>query len=142
MTSGSEGTWISIDIPLTNFNCINTPPGNNCPNKTDFVQFVITSDLGTVYYDNVYLHKNTLDSDSFEVSKIKMYPNPATNILNIESVLAIEKVEIYNVLGQQVISVAPNRELVTLDVASLKSGVYVVKTSVNGNVSSTRFIKE
>lgn len=143
LTSGSEGAWISIDLPLSAFQCINTPPGNACPGVSDFVQFVITSDLGTVYYDNLYLHKNTtLATSDFEISKVKMYPNPATNVLNIESVLAIEKISIYNLLGQQVISEAPNRELVVLDVASLKSGVYVVKTSVNGNVSSTRFIKE
>ena len=143
LTSGSEGTWISIDLPLTAFQCINTPPGNACPSVSDFVQFVITSDLGTVYYDNLYLHKNTtLATENFEVSNVKLYPNPATNVLNIESAMTIEKVSVYNVLGQEVISQSPNSELVTLDVASLQVGVYVVKTSINGNVSSTRFIKQ
>jgi hypothetical protein len=143
LTPGSEGTWISIDLPLTAFNCINTPPGNACPSKNDFVQFVITSNLGTVYYDNIYLHKNTtLGTTDFEASIVKLYPNPATNILNIESAFAIEKVAVYNLLGQEVISQNPNSELVTLDVASLQVGVYVVKTSIDGNISSTRFIKE
>jgi len=41
-----------------------------------------------------------------------------------------------------VISITPNTELVTLDVSSLQVGVYVVKTSIDGNISSTRFIKE
>ena len=78
----------------------------------------------------------------FEASIVKLYPNPATNILNIESAFAIEKVAVYNLLGQEVISQNPNTELVTLDVASLQVGVYVVKTSIDGNISSTRFIKE
>jgi hypothetical protein len=143
LTSGSEGTWISIDLPLTAFNCINTPPGNACPSVSDFAQFVITSDLGTVYYDNIYLHKNTtLETTVFESSKVKLYPNPATNVLNIESTSTIEKVSVYNLLGQEVISITPNSDLVTLDVASLQLGVYVVKTSIDGNISSTRFIKE
>lgn len=143
LTPGSEGTWIAIDIPMSSFNCINTPPGNACPSKNDFVQFVITSNLGTVYYDNIYLHKNTtLGTTVFEVSTVKLYPNPATNILNIESSFAIEKVTVYNLLGQEVISQTPNAELVNLDVESLQVGVYIVKTSINGNVSSTRFIKE
>ncbi|MDN3677286.1 T9SS type A sorting domain-containing protein [Flavobacterium paronense] len=137
LTSGSEGNWISIDLPLTSFTAI------NAPNNTDFVQFVITSNLGTVYYDNLYLHKNTtLANDNFEVSNVKLYPNPATNVLNIESAMSIEKVSVYNLLGQEVISQSPKSELVTLDVASLQVGVYVVKTSINGNVSSTRFIKQ
>lgn len=145
LTSGSQGTWISIDLPFSTptFTCINTPPGNACPSLTDLTQFVITSDLGTVYYDNLYLHKNTvLSTNDFEVSNVRLYPNPATNVLNIESVMTIEKVSVYNLLGQEVISQIPNSEIATVDVANLQVGVYVVKTTINGNVSSTKFIKE
>jgi endoglucanase len=145
LPSGAQGTWITIDIPFSipTFNCINTPPGNACPSISDFTQFVITSNLETVYYDNLYLHKNTvLSTNDFETSKARIYPNPATNLLNIESEISIEKVTVNNILGQEVISKTPNAELVTLDVSSLQVGVYIVKTSINGNVSSTRFIKE
>jgi hypothetical protein len=145
LTSGSEGSWITIDLPLTQptFTCINTPPGNACFSLSDFTQFVITSNLGTVYYDNLYLHKNTvLDAENFELSKVKMYPNPATNVLNIEALATVEKVAVYNLLGQQVISETPNKELVSLDVASLQVGVYIVKTTIGGTIFSTRFIKE
>ena len=83
-----------------------------------------------------------LSTNDFETSNARIYPNPADNILNIESTMSIEKVTVYNLLGQEVISKSPNAELVTLDVANLQSGVYVVKTSINGNISSTRFIKE
>ncbi len=145
LPSGAQGTWITIDIPFSTptFNCINTPPGNACPSVSDFTQFVITSNLGTVYYDNLYLHKNTvLSTNDLETLNARIYPNPATNLLNIESEISIEKVSVYNILGLEVISKSPNAELVTLDVSSLQVGVYIVKTSINGNVSSTRFIKE
>jgi endoglucanase len=145
LLSGAEGTWITIDIPFSipTFNCINTPPGNACPSVSDFTQFVITSNLGTVYYDNLYLHKNTvLSTNDFEASNARIYPNPATDVLNVESVMSIENVSIYNLLGQEVISKSPNTEFISLDIASLQVGVYVVKTSVNGIVSSTRFVKE
>ncbi len=143
LPAGSQGTWISLDIPFTAFNCINTPPGNACPSLADFTQFVITSDLGTVYYDNLYLHKNTvLSTNLFEVSNVKLYPNPATNVLNIEGATTIEKVAVYNLLGQQVLTQTPNNELVTIDVSSLQVGVYVVKATIDGTISSTRFIKE
>ena len=83
-----------------------------------------------------------MGTTDFEVSNVALYPNPATNVLNIESTSMIEKVSVYNLLGQEVISQTPNSELVTLDVASLQVGVYVVKTSIDGNITSTRFIKE
>jgi endoglucanase len=83
-----------------------------------------------------------LSNNDFEKLKARIYPNPATNLLNIESEVSIEKVTVYNILGQEVISKSPNTELVTLDVSNLQVGVYIVKTSINGNISSTRFIKD
>ncbi|MFN3756136.1 MAG: T9SS type A sorting domain-containing protein [Flavobacterium sp.] len=143
LPSGSEGAWISIDIPLTSFNCINTPPGNACPNVTDFVQFVITSDLGTVFYDNLYLHKNTVMSvSSFEKSNIKMFPNPATTNFTIDAEDMLERVVLYNMLGQAVINVTPNNQQANIDISGLQVGVYVVKATVNGVESTTRLVKK
>jgi len=142
LTSGSEGSWISIDIPFSDFNCINTPPGNACPSVSDFAQFVITSDLGVVYYDNLYLHKNTLGVSSFEAANIKMYPNPASTTFTIDAQDIVSNVSIYNILGQEVISNTPNNNQATIDISSLQVGVYVVKATINGNVSTSRIIKE
>ena len=142
LTSGSEGAWISIDIPFTAFNCINTPPGNACPSVSDFAQFVITSDLGTVYYDNLYLHKNTLGTASFENSKIKLYPNPTSTSFSIDAQEIVEKVSIYNLLGQEVISKITNSQQVTIDISSLNVGVYVVKATINGIESTSRVVKK
>jgi hypothetical protein len=143
LPSGSEGAWISMDIPFTSFNCINTPPGNACPNVTDFVQFVITSNLGTVYYDNLYLHKNTVMSvSSFEKSNIKMFPNPATTNFTIDAEDMLENVVLYNMLGQAVINVTPNNSQANIDISGLQVGVYVVKATVNGVESTTRLVKK
>jgi hypothetical protein len=136
LPSVNPGTWISIDLPLTAFTAIG---GSN---NTDFTQFVITSDLGTVYYDNIYLHKNTLATSSFVAANIKMYPNPATTNFTIEAPQTVESVSVYNLLGQEVLSLSPNTKVATVDVTNLQVGVYVVKISTNGNVSSTRFIKK
>ena len=132
----NPGTWISIDLPLTSFTAIG---GSN---NSDFTQFVITSDLGTVYYDNLYLHKNTLATTSFAAASIKMYPNPASTNFTIEALENVEQISVINMIGQEVISSTPNSKTVTVDVSGLQVGVYVVKTSIDGNVASTRFIKE
>lgn len=142
MPSGSEGEWISIDIPFSSLNCINTPPGNACPNVSDFTQFVITSNLGTVYYDNLYLHKNTLGVSSFEAANIKMYPNPASTEFTIAAQDIIENVTVYNMLGQEVFAKATNTQEVTIDISTFNTGVYIVKATINGNVSSSRIIKK
>lgn len=137
LTNPNPGTWISLDIPLANF----APIVN--ANRNDIVQFVITSDLGTVFYDNLYLHKNTvLSVSSFEKSNIKMYPNPATTNFTIEAQDNIEKIAVLNMLGQEVISKSLNNQQATIDISSLQVGVYVVKATINGTVSTSRIVKE
>lgn len=137
LTNPNPGTWISLDIPLANFAPINGASRN------DLVQFIISTNLGTVYYDNLYLHKNTvLSVSSFEKSNIKMYPNPASTNFTIEAQNTVENVTVYNMLGQEVISLTPNTQQTTIDISTLKVGVYIVKASINGVVSSSRLVKE
>ncbi len=132
----NPGTWISLDIPLASFNAINGSSRN------DLVQFVITSDLGTVFYDNLYLHKGTLGTSSFKDSNAKLFPNPANTNFTVQADAIIEKVEVYNLLGQEVISQTPNSKSVNVSISDLNVGVYVVKSTIDGAVSSARIIKE
>jgi hypothetical protein len=134
--------WITIDIPMTDFTCVNTPPGNACPSKNDFTQFVITSNLGTIYYDNLYLHKNTLGVSNFEAANIKMYPNPASTLFTLEAPQNVEKVIVHNLLGQEVINLTPNSQQTTVDISALETGIYVVKVSIEGRISTSRLVKK
>lgn len=132
--------WVSVDVPITALGGV--VAGNL--NRSDIAQIGITTAMvDNVWYDNIYLHKNTvLSSESFNVSKVKLYPNPTSNILNVESAGNIQNIAIYNVLGQEVVNRITNGASVSLDVSSLNSGIYVIKTTIDGNVSSTKFIKE
>ena len=133
----TAGSWVSLDIPLSSFTAQATL------NRETLKEFTIQSNLGNVYIDNIYLHKNTtMSSDSFTASKVKLYPNPTSNVLNIESLGTIQTISVYNVLGQEVINKALNSASTSLDVSSLNSGIYVVKTVVDGVTSSTKFIKQ
>ena len=132
----TAGSWVSVDVPLTTF-------GGTGQARNALYQFLLTSNLGAVYIDNIYLHKNTiLSSDNFAVSQVKLYPNPTASTLNIEALANIQSIAIYNIIGQEVMTKEANSSTISLDVSSLNSGVYVIKTMIDGNVSSTKFIKE
>ncbi|MQP24319.1 T9SS type A sorting domain-containing protein [Flavobacterium sp. LMO8] len=132
--------WVSVDVPIT---ALGGVVANNLT-RTDVAQIGITTAMvSNVWYDNIYLHKNTiLSSDNFNVTKVKLYPNPTSNILNIEAGANIQSIAVYNVLGQEVMNREANDSTISLDVSSLNAGVYVIKTMIDGNVSSTKFIKE
>jgi hypothetical protein len=133
-------SWQTVSIPLSDF--VGFSPAN-------LFQFKIgsSSDLRTkiAYFDDIYFSVNpgtVLNTNNFTISKVKLYPNPTSNVLNIESLGTIQIISVYNVLGQEVINKALNSTSTSLDISSLNSGIYVVKTVVDGVTSSTKFIKQ
>jgi hypothetical protein len=74
---------------------------------------------------------------------ISIFPNPATDILNITSSETISEIEIVNVIGQVVKRFEVNSDNAVCDVEDLTSGVYVVRIHTEGTVVSQRkFVKE
>ena len=132
--------WVSVDVPIT---AIGGVVANNLT-RGDVAQIVITTaNVDNVWYDNIYLHKNTtLSSESFNTAKVKLYPNPAATVLNLEATGAIQNIAVYNVLGQEVLNKSINAAAHQLDITSLNAGIYVVKTTIDGTTSATKFIKE
>ena len=80
----------------------------------------------------------TLSNTSFTNSDVVLYPNPVKgNLVNISiSNANTFTVEVYNVLGKQVLKQTANNSA-QLNTASLKSGVYLVKIT-EGNQSLTK----
>lgn len=109
------------------------------------------SNNANIYFDyNFPITTNTytttfqaLSTQDFDFnSKFTLYPNPVQDVLHFNSKenLEIQSVEIYNMLGQIVISVPNNTT--SIDVSSLKSGNYFLKVNTEQGISNTKFIKE
>jgi hypothetical protein len=77
-----------------------------------------------------------------EITGLKVYPNPVSNgILHIESNLNIERtISLFDVLGKQVISTTTSNT--TLNIATLKSGVYIVKINEAGKTATRKLVVE
>ena len=84
----------------------------------------------------------SLGTSKFEASSVKMYPNPVKNTLTIEANGSIDNVSVYNILGQEVMSVSPKSNSATLQTNDLQKGVYMVTTDIEGNISTSKVIKE
>jgi hypothetical protein len=74
---------------------------------------------------------------------LKIYPNPATDMLNISSENAINKVTIYNVVGQVVMDQTYlNNNHIQLNVSSLKPGLYLIKVGEGKDAIMGKFLIE
>ena len=72
---------------------------------------------------------------------ISIYPNPVINSFKILSPLKIEKVEIFNVLGQK--STVQNVKSNTVDISTLSKGIYILKVyQENAKVATKKIIKK
>ena len=74
----------------------------------------------------------TLEIGSFNKSEISIYPNPTSGIVNIDTKLAIDKVNVYNITGQLIQSTKST----TIDLSGAKTGIYVVKIEFENGQSS------
>ena len=138
MPAPVPGTWYSFDYAFTSGDLANITAA------PIMHEFAVTSNLSNaVWYDNLYIHKNTvLGTAKFETSNVKMYPNPVKNTLTIDANGSINKVSVYNILGQEVMKSSPKSNSVTLQTNELKKGVYMVTTDIDGKVSTSKVVKE
>ena len=114
---------------------------NNYKRVVFFFNFNSPGAGESYYFDDVKLNIN-LSLQNFSNDKINIFPNPANDLITISSDKLIEAISLYNVLGQEVISSRPNNNNQTIDIASLNSGVYIVKTTIAGVTSSSRIVKK
>ena len=128
----TTGSWVSLDIPLSEFTT----------DLTTLREIKVVGD-GTIYFDNWYFHgTETASIDKNNLSNVSLYPSPAQNELTISAENTIQNVTVYNVLGRKVQSFNVNATSKKLDVSSLSTGIYILKYTANNVVGSMKFIKE
>ncbi|MBV1887728.1 MAG: T9SS type A sorting domain-containing protein, partial [Urechidicola sp.] len=104
-----------------------------------YPQDVTTS--GNFIIDRIEFTSAPLATEKIEKNdaSLTLYPNPVNNVLSIHATNRIEKVEIFNMLGQKVKTEISN----TIDVSNLSNGMYVSKIYQENNIISTkRFVKK
>ncbi len=76
--------------------------------------------------------------------KFRMYPNPASETLQLISNRGISQVEVVNLIGQQVLNLnAGKNRLVNLDIAALPNSIYLVTIrDESGRSSTMKFLKK
>ncbi|WP_310991177.1 T9SS type A sorting domain-containing protein [Aequorivita marina] len=70
------------------------------------------------------------------------YPNPTSDVVHLKATSSIETASLYNLLGQEVLSVNMNTTSSELNLSGLTSGTYILKVSVNGEVGTYKLLKK
>lgn len=140
---GTFGEWVSIDVPLTAF-----VDGDATQQRDALRQFVLTlagAETGTrtIFIDNLYLHNDTtLSTDEFSAIEVTAVPNPTTNRWTITTDSQISNIDVYDVLGKKVLSIAPNAASINLDATALTSGLYIARVTTVQGTQSLKLLKQ
>ncbi|MEO8235757.1 MAG: T9SS type A sorting domain-containing protein [Flavobacterium sp.] len=94
-----------------------------------------TPDMGADEF--TFLSVNQFDI----VSGFKAYPNPVSNILNIEYTGELSNVTVYNLLGQQVLTKKVTATSTQIDMSGLNAGTYLVKVEANDISKTIKVVK-
>tara|TARA_B100001287_G_C22684064_1_gene532199 strand:+ start:3875 stop:5212 length:1338 start_codon:yes stop_codon:yes gene_type:complete len=91
----------------------------------------------TYYLDDFHLSDIPLETQYLEFSdNIKIFPQPAKNVVNISSVNSISSVSVLDITGKSIsnTSFSKNKNNVTIDISFLDAGVYLVSVVLNDKV--------
>lgn len=75
-------------------------------------------------------------------SELVVFPNPATDKINISYPESIEQIEVRDMLGRLIQHESVQGEQVELNIENLSSGLYLLKINTKGNTISKKFIKK
>lgn len=85
---------------------------------------------------------NALSNTTFADGNLVLYPNPATNNVQISLVNSTEKIEtvlLYDMLGKEVKKVEiTSNETINLNVSDLSKGVYLVEINTENNLKTIK----
>ena len=71
--------------------------------------------------------------------RVMVYPNPATEVVNVKSEVTINTIEVVNFVGQAVSTMTTvDSKTAKINVASLRSGVYFVKITTPEGLYTTK----
>ncbi|HEY5686790.1 MAG TPA: T9SS type A sorting domain-containing protein [Yeosuana sp.] len=128
------GTWFSYDMPIT----ISGP-------HSSIRQVGVTSNfVNTLWYDNLYFHKNTtLSTKKFEIAGLTAYPNPTQDSWTVKTQnIKMSTIQVFDILGKQVLSLSPNASEAKIDASALRSGLYFAKISTADGSSSLKLVRQ
>ena len=145
------GVRIDLDLDNAQYHIKNVSWGlqidaDPVPFQTDNVlggmNFTSTDSNTSYWLDWIsVLDTVTNDIDDFSTTNFKIFPNPITDLLNIESAAVIDEIQVYDMLGNEVLSSSPDAVSPSIDMSTLSSGLYLVKVIIDDFSRTFKILK-
>lgn len=133
---------IYIDADCYTFELLDT--GGNGGNivtlkDSDDVEIFHTDGAYATQINSKFHSDGVLGVSNVDLQNISIYPNPASTVLNISNA-ENSNVEVYNILGQLLLSKTNIALKETLNVASFETGTYLIKITKDNQTTTKKFV--
>jgi hypothetical protein len=109
--------------------------------KSVRIGFLMAEVEDVLYLDDIRIEKDDATAIKENVDEtVKVFPNPAKDVVNIQGSSVIKSVEVSDLSGRTVMS--QNEVNGKMDVSSLKRGVYLVRVTTADGIKVVKFVKE
>jgi hypothetical protein len=111
-----------------------TIPGWDCP-------FGGPCSVESVWIDDI-TKLNTAGTKDYKIAGLSTYPNPTGDSWTVKTQnINMSSIEVFDILGKNVLSLKPNASETTINGSSLKSGLYFARINTLNGSSSLKLIK-
>lgn len=139
------GPFPDVSVPLFTQQTVNLPDALAGTTR-NFIFTFISDDAnprGFSAIDDISLtYTPTASTTDFEKKKLTYYPNPVNDMLNLKYDDVMTGIEVYNLLGQQVLAKTLNNVEANIDLSTLPSGNYMVKVLSGNKTNSIKITKQ
>ena len=137
-----EGEYYSSRFCYSDFYNLSHALDSPIPNTCQMYMFPIFAETDTTLGDGTYPDTNVCLYDVNVDRYSNVYPNPASDIVTVQSSFKVKEVEIYNALGQVVLRKEGSQNIETIDVSNLQSGAYIVRIKTQRGFANKKILIE
>ncbi len=142
-----SGVFFEATVPLRLFGAGGVVLDVELDNTVDGQEFLVQPgfDVGAVAFDPDYhlisrYSEVVLGIGDNSPLNFSICPNPTSGILNIQSDTPISQIEVYNLLGQLVVS---NNNKKVIDISNVSQGIYFIKImDEKGTIGTQKVLKK
>ena len=137
-----EGVYYSSRYRYTDFFNLSHALDSPIPNTCQMYMFPIFAETDTTLGDGTYPDTNVCLYDVNVDRYSNVYPNPAKDIVTVQSSFKVKEIEIHNTLGQVVLRKEGSQNIETIDVSNLQSGAYIVRIKTQRGFANKKILIE